>query len=213
MYELILTRLLSTVCWYYLAFVSVSMCMFGMTAGALVVQLRPQFFAQEVLPLRLYQSALAMAISMPLALLIMLAIPLDISLALQTLVSFVLFSCVIAAPFFFSGVAVCLSLTRMPFPIGRVYFVDLAGAALGCLCAVVLLNMIDAPSAIFEVSAVLFLSAGAFADYALRPRSQRNCIIAAVSFVVVAASQFGDCERHSTDLGQGPHRSAQRYLC
>lgn len=187
MYEVILTRLLSTVCWYYLAFVSVSMGMFGMTAGALVVQLRPQFFAKEVLPLRLYQSALAMAISMPLALLIMLAIPLDISLALQTLVSFVLFSCVIAAPFFFSGVAVCLSLTRMPFPMGRVYFVDLAGAALGCLCAVVLLNMIDAPSAIFEVSAVLFLSAGAFADYALRPRSQRNCIIAAVSFVVVAA--------------------------
>ena len=40
-YEIVLTRLLSVVCWYYLAFVSVSMAMFGMTAGALLVQVRP----------------------------------------------------------------------------------------------------------------------------------------------------------------------------
>jgi hypothetical protein len=30
MYEIVLTRLLSVTCWYYLAFVSVSMAMFGM---------------------------------------------------------------------------------------------------------------------------------------------------------------------------------------
>ena len=34
MYEVVLTRVLSVVSWYYLAFVSVSMAMFGMTAGA-----------------------------------------------------------------------------------------------------------------------------------------------------------------------------------
>ena len=44
MYEITLTRLLSVTCWYYLAFVSVSMAMFGMTAGALAVQLRPAMF-------------------------------------------------------------------------------------------------------------------------------------------------------------------------
>lgn len=33
-YEVILTRLLSVVSWYYLAFVSVSMALFGMVAGA-----------------------------------------------------------------------------------------------------------------------------------------------------------------------------------
>src|ERR1039458_3025868 len=90
MYEVILTRLLSVVSWYYLAFVSVSMAMFGMTAGALVVQLRPAFFVKDMLPMRLYQAVLAMGASMPLALLIMLAIPVGISLALQSLVSFLL---------------------------------------------------------------------------------------------------------------------------
>jgi hypothetical protein len=186
MYEVVLTRLLSAICWYYLAFVSVSMAMFGMTAGALVVQLFPAFFAKELLPRRLYHSVLAMAISMPLALLVMLTIPLDISLALQVIVSFVLFSSVIAVPFFFSGVAVCISLTRMPFPMGQVYFVDLAGAACGCLGAVGLLSLIDAPSAIFEIAALLFVGAAAFADFAQQPRSQRNCLIAAVSLVVLA---------------------------
>lgn len=186
MYEIVLTRLLSVVSWYYLAFVSVSMAMFGMTAGALFVQVRPAFFATELLPRRLYQSVLAMAISMPLTLLVMLAIPLEISLAAQTAVSFLLFSSVIAIPFFFSGVAVCISLTRMPFAMGRIYFVDLAGAALGCIAAIALLGLVDAPSAVFDISAILFLSAKAFADYAQETGKERKCLIAVVSMVLLA---------------------------
>ena len=134
------------------------MAMFGMTSGALVVQLRPAFFVKDMLPMRLYQAALAMAASMPLALLIMLAIPVGISRALQSAVSFLLFSSVVAVPFFFSGVAVCIALTRMSLPRGRVYFVDLAGAGLGCLGAVGLLSIFDAPSAIFAISAPCFFA-------------------------------------------------------
>ena len=120
MYEVVLTRLLSVICWYYLAFVSVSMAMFGMTAGALAVQLRPALFLGDQARQRASQAALATAISMPLALLTMLSIPVDLSLALTTVYSFLLFSTVIAVPFFFSGIAVCLSLTRAPFPMGRI---------------------------------------------------------------------------------------------
>jgi hypothetical protein len=47
MYEIVLTRLLSTVCWYYLAFVSISMAMFGMTAGALAVKMLPKWFQKK----------------------------------------------------------------------------------------------------------------------------------------------------------------------
>src|SRR5262250_3385810 len=95
MYEVILTRLLSVVSWYYLAFVSVSMAMFGMTAGALFVHLRPHVFREELVRRRTYQATLAAAVSMPIVLLTMLAIPLDLSLALQTVYSFALFSTVI----------------------------------------------------------------------------------------------------------------------
>lgn len=187
MYEIVLTRLLSVLCWYYLAFVSISMAMFGMTAGALVTQLRPDWFDRNQIPNRLAQATFAMAVSMPLALIILLAIPLEISFAVQTLFSFLLVSAVIAVPFFFSGVAVCVSLARSPFPVGRVYFADLFGAAAGCLGAVWLLSLIDAPSAIFVISSLLFVSAAAYATYAGDGRKRgRSYGYAAVMLVVAA---------------------------
>jgi len=187
MYEVVLTRLLSVLCWYYLAFVSISMAMFGMTAGALTVQLCPSWFEPSDISRRLAQAAFAMAVSTPIALVIMLAVPLDVSLAVETLFSFLIFSAVIAVPFFFSGIVVCLSLTRTPFPIGRVYFADLVGAGVGCVASVLLLKLIDAPSGIFVISALLFLGAACYAPYAGdRPRLRKS-YISAVAMLIVAA--------------------------
>lgn len=186
MYEVVLTRLLSVVCWYYLAFVSISMAMFGMTAGALAVQLRPRLFTAELVPRRLSQATLAMAVSLPLALMTMLAVPLEISYAVQTLYSFLLFSVVIAVPFFFSGMAVCLSLTRMPFPMGRIYSADLAGAALGCIASVALLSLMDAPSAIFLVSALVFCSASLYSVYAGETRRVKVAGYCAAAMLIAA---------------------------
>ena len=187
MYEITLTRLLSVTCWYYLAFVSVSMAMFGMTAGALAVQLRPALFDRSQVRLRMAQAAFAMAVSMPIVLMIMFAIPLDISFAVQTVCSFLIFCSFIAVPFFFAGIVVCLSLTKASAPIGRVYFADLMGAAAGCFGSVILLNLVDAPSAVMVISALVFLSASAYAEFAAQPRLQRRCYIWAGVLVVLAA--------------------------
>jgi hypothetical protein len=184
MYEVVLTRLLSVTCLYYLAFVSVSMAMFGMTAGALSIQLRPDWFTEGLIRRRLAQSAMATAVAMPLSLVTMLAIPVDVSWALETVFSFVLFSAVISVPFFFSGVAVCISLTRSPFAMGRVYFTDLAGASLGCLASVLLLSLIDAPSAIFVIAAVLFVSAAAYGAYAGETVIRRRSLYGAAAMLV-----------------------------
>src|SRR5688572_18080634 len=98
-YEVVLTRLLSSTSWYYLAFLAVSTALFGMTAGALFVQLRADLFPPELDAKRRAQAAFAMGVSLPLSLMTMLAIPIEVSRSLQTLVSFVLFSAVIAVPF------------------------------------------------------------------------------------------------------------------
>jgi spermidine synthase len=187
MYEITLTRLLSVTCWYYLAFVSVSMAMFGMTAGALAVQLHPKLFERNQVRLRMAQAGYAMAISMPIVMMIMFAIPLDISLAVQTLCSFLIFCAIIAVPFFFAGIVVCLSLTRVSAPIGRVYFADLMGAAAGCFGSLILLNLVDAPSAVMVISALVFLSVSAYAQFAAQPRLQRRAYIGAGVLVVLAA--------------------------
>ncbi len=186
MYEIVLTRLLSVICWYYLAFVSVSMAMFGMTAGALLVQLRPALFEAGQVARRMAQAAFAMAVSMPIVLVVMFSIPLDVSFALQTLCSFLIFCFVIAIPFFFAGIVVCLSLTRTRAPIGRVYFADLAGAAAGCFASLVLMSVIDAPSAVLAISALVFLSASFYANFAGQPQLRRRCNVWAVVLVVLA---------------------------
>lgn len=186
-YEVVLTRLMSVVSWYYLAFVSVSMAMFGMTAGALAVQLLENHFAEDVRGRRLTQSALAMAVSLPLSMLTMFAIPLGEVTSVQGIYTLLLFTAVISIPFFFAGVVVCLALTRSPYPIGRVYAIDLIGAAAGCLGAIALMQLVDAPSAVLVVSGFVFASAALFAFSAREHALLRKAALLAIAMLVLAA--------------------------
>src|SRR5215472_6242263 len=131
-YEIMLARLLSVVTWYYLALAAVGMAMSGMTAGALVVQLKPSFFERALHERRVRQGAFAMALALPLGLVGTLAVPLALSRSMETVFSFSLFTVFAGLPFFFSGIVVCLALTRSPLPIGKLYLADLFGAATGC---------------------------------------------------------------------------------
>src|SRR5271156_700879 len=201
MYEVVLTRLLSVLSWYYLAFVSVSMAMLGMTAGALFVPLRPHLFQRGSVASRLRQFSLAMAVATPLAVVTMMAIPIDLVPAIESLYAFVLFCAIIATPFVFSGIAICLSLTRSDFPIGRVYFVDLVGAAAGSGGSIALLELLDAPSAMFAISGILFLGVQAFASFEGRPDpSLRYAKFAGLMLIAAVLN-------HATSFGFGPIRS------
>src|SRR4051812_9317720 len=64
MYELLLTRIFSVTMWYHFAFVAVSMAMFGMTAGALIVFLLPRLFDPAHVKRNLALSAMATALLM-----------------------------------------------------------------------------------------------------------------------------------------------------
>jgi hypothetical protein len=185
-YEIVLTRLMSVVCWYYLAFVSVSMAMFGMTAGALAVQLRGDFFAGELRARRMAQAALAMGVALPLSMLTMFAFPVSEAASVQGIYGLFLFTIVIAVPFFFAGIVVCLALTRSSYSVGRIYAVDLVGAAVGCIGAVALMRVIDAPSAVLVISGVAFVSAALFAYAAELNSLLRKCGLLAVGIGLLA---------------------------
>src|ERR1700760_3170604 len=45
--QIIQTRVLSVISWYHLAFFSISMAMFGLTAGSLFVYFKERWFAPE----------------------------------------------------------------------------------------------------------------------------------------------------------------------
>jgi len=69
----------------------------------------------------------------------------------------------LATPFALGGIAVSLALTRSDFPVGTLYGVDLLGAAAGCIAALALLTLMDAPSAMFLIAAAAAAAGWCFA--------------------------------------------------
>ena len=65
MLQIIETRILSVITWYYLAFLAISMAMFGMTAGSLYVYFRPSQFTSERLLENLTWACSAFAVTWP----------------------------------------------------------------------------------------------------------------------------------------------------
>ena len=179
MLQTIETRLLSVTSHYYLAFLSISMAMFGMTVGAVWVYYQGERFNSTTLArdTTLLSSGFAFSIVASLLLQITHA-PVQIASATM-LVVWAELALVMATPFFFAGAVVSLALTRSPFPVGEVYGVDLVGSALGCLGVLGVLEFFDAPSAIFLVAAIALLASALFARSAPpRVRQLRDSLIA-----------------------------------
>jgi hypothetical protein len=167
MLQIIETRIISVTSWYHLAFFVISIAMFGLTAGAVFVYLRHERFKPERLSYDLAVATLAFAISTNLTILVQLTLVTGSSPSLTSLVAWTEFAICLAFPFFFSGVVVSLALTRSPYAIGKVYGADLIGAAIGCIGALVLLNVTSGTSAVLWVGAVIALAAFFFASCGL----------------------------------------------
>ncbi|MSO38707.1 MAG: hypothetical protein EXQ69_10765, partial [Acidimicrobiia bacterium] len=152
MYEIVLTRIFSVTMWYHFAFVAISVALFGMTVGALIVHLFPNMFREEDVKKRLWIFSLLFAVSIPVCFVTQLSIPfVPRASSLAALWSVVLTCIVISIPFVFSGVVVCLALTRFPDRVNRLYAADLIGAAAGCILVVMLLGRLDGPSAVIFI--------------------------------------------------------------
>lgn len=161
--EIVQTRILSVVAWYHLAFFVISLAMFGLTAGAVWVYLRGDRFSEETLSDDLAGMAAAFALSTAASICLQTVIAPAFDRSISGLVSLTVLSLCMAAPYFFAGVAMSLALTRSPYPVPRVYGVDMVGAATGCFAALLLLNLTDGPSAVLLIATLAAIAAAVFA--------------------------------------------------
>lgn len=163
MLEIALTRIFSVTMWYHFAFVAISVALFGLTAGALIVHLRPAQFAPERVEQHLWRATLAYSVAMAVCFAIQLQIPFTPRFTPGGMASILATCIVIAVPFVCSGVVVCLALTRFPAQVNRLYAVDLVGAGLGCVALLALFSWFDGPSLVILVAAIAAAGAAAFA--------------------------------------------------
>src|SRR5262249_35258251 len=141
--------------WYHFAFMAISLAMFGLAAGAVIVEL----MRRQKVHSTLAKTSLLYAASSAVCFTIDLYIPVDPYgnpwwMALSFLV--------IAIPFLFAGIVVCVALTRFPLHTGKLYAADLAGSAAGCLLTIPILNHTHAPTAVILNAAIAALAGVAF---------------------------------------------------
>ena len=184
MLQIIETRILSVVAYYYLAFFAIAMAMFGMTAGALFVYFSERFFPRDRLMQNLVWISSAFAIAVVVSALLTISTVLtSVGTRFQFLMTALQWGklvVILATPYFFAGMAISLALTRSPWPVPLVYGVDLVGAATGCLLVLVILTLIDSVSALFLVGAFGAV-AGAFFAQAQRAMNQIEAPLLAIA--------------------------------
>ncbi|HEY6966831.1 MAG TPA: class I SAM-dependent methyltransferase, partial [Burkholderiales bacterium] len=183
-FEILLTRIFSVTLWYHFAFIAVSVAMFGMTVGALAVYLRPAWFPAGRTAPAMAGSAAAFGVTLVAAVIVHLSLPTLSPLRLS------LTYAVTLVPFFFSGVCVCLALTRFPAAANPLYAADLAGAALGCIGYVALLSVMDGISAVFATAALAAAAAFAFLPEERKTPRQASAVLLAFACLLTAASNF-----------------------
>ncbi len=145
--ELVLTRIFSVTMWYHFAFLTVSLAMAGTAAGALAVRAFPGWFPRGREAGRMALCASGMAVAIPAALAVHVAIPLAGEATLAHAVRFAAAVGIMVVPFVLGGAAVCLALTRFPRRAAALYAADLGGAAAACPATLLLLERVDAPAA------------------------------------------------------------------
>jgi MFS family permease len=159
MLEVLLTRIFSVTLWYHLAFVAVSIAMFGMTLGAVLVYLFSRWFTPARARLNLTISSVLFGVSAVWAVDAHLRFAVNPALITSPLTQLSVAYGLISIPFIFSGIAISIALTQFPSQTSRLYAVDLAGAALGCVLLILVLDLVGGPRAV-EVVAI----AGALAS-------------------------------------------------
>lgn len=188
MFEVLLTRIFSVTMWYHFAFMVISIALFGLTVGAIVVYLYPDRFPSDATSSRMAVSSLLFSIAIVASFLFHINVPNPGPGSLRGLLTLLFTYFVVSIPFFFAGICVTLALTRHSGHISRLYAADLAGAAVGSLLVIAALEVTDGPTAVIFVSFIA--SCGAFV-FILNTNLDRIRQVSAVSALLLGLFTIG----------------------
>jgi hypothetical protein len=175
MLELSLTRLFSATMYYHFAFMAISLALFGSGASGVFVYTVQRGLKPERTSRWLSVAAMLFAISNLFSLYVILGNPLTFETGPENYYRLARIYTASALPFFFAGCAVTLAITRFATEISKLYLFDLAGAALGCLLLIPVLNAIGAINIVLLVSALAAVAGVLFGSSANGSREATAC--------------------------------------
>ncbi|RPJ44917.1 MAG: hypothetical protein EHM19_06060, partial [Candidatus Latescibacterota bacterium] len=184
--EIALTRIFSVLLWYHFAFLAISLALFGLGSGGLLLHFLPERFPRERLGEQLARCSLLFALSIPISFVLILGVPFIYRVSLGALVSLGLIFAFAAAPFLLGGIVLALALSRHAAKIGAVYGADLLGAGIGCAIAVPLLNALSGPGTLVAIAVLATAGAALFARDVSR-RAFRAAVLAGAALAALLA--------------------------
>jgi len=182
--ELSLTRIFSVVFYYHFAFLAISIALFGLGLGGVFSYVVAGWKAP--LYLKLGRLSATNSFVVLAALVAIVAQPKDLTNWNLALVYFTT-----ALPFFLSGTIVSLVISETMERVGKIYFYDLTGAAVGCLLLILMLDFFGGPGTVLA-AAILFAAAGAiWCSLAGSVKERIACVTLALTFTAfIALNQY-----------------------
>ncbi|MDI6400751.1 hypothetical protein QLX67_02000, partial [Balneolaceae bacterium ANBcel3] len=181
-YQMVIIQILSISQWHHFAFMVISMAMLGFGAAGTCLALFNRFFLthfQAILPLLLVFAGVSMAAT---AWLIGLFGDYDVFLLFfeRRQAGMMLFSYLAyCLPFFWGGLAITLVFYHQVERIGTFYFFNLAGSALGGICAILLFWLLPLPLISPLLALIMIISA-----WLLRTGMRYRYTVFALSLVI-----------------------------
>ncbi len=160
-FEITLTRLFSYLIWHHFASMVISIALLGFGVSGIVLQMRPKLGQKPASRSALYAGLFG--ITSLLAVGIVARVPFDPTHLVdqpQQALFLAVYYLVLLIPFTLAGLAIVTLLSGFVDSVQRVYASDLAGAGLGCLCAIPLLDLAGAEGS-FILTAALATGAAA----------------------------------------------------
>ncbi|MFN8391592.1 MAG: hypothetical protein U0136_14985 [Bdellovibrionota bacterium] len=193
LFELALTRIFSVVLWSNLAFMVVSTALFGFGLSGVFLALKPTFAGPRSAsgaPLRAPFFCLLTGLSIVISYAAISYVPFrmwQFESHPENYLSFAVWEVALLTPFFFAGVTIASIMSSFAHRAGRLYGVDLLGAAVGSGIFVFIITALGGVGTLFA-SAVLAVAAA----LSLAGAPQRSLrLAAAVVFLVLAIATPG----------------------
>lgn len=188
--QISLTRVMSVAVSYHAAFLILAVVMLGLAASAVAVFLGMQRSERPLTVAESVRAAGWAAASSTLGLAVFVfGVARDWGPSAQV-IQIVAAAAVFFPGFYWSGAVVALILAGYPRDVGRLYWWDLLGAAVGCLVVVPLLGLAPAPTVLIGCGAVLSLACLTLSIVYGRHRAAAY-VITAVSLILTVGSFVG----------------------